>query len=735
MMRILHRWPGILAAALIVVVTLSGAALSVFPALESVTAPTTAETTTVADLAGRVQAAHPGLEKIKRTPSGKIKAYWFEQGEPDNGVIDPATGETVASADKNPVRVWITNLHRSFLLDDTGRVAAALTAGAMLILALSGAVLVARRVGGWRCWFAPLKGGTAGRVHVELARVAVVGLTLSALTALWMSAETFGLIEVTPAEPGIAEATSDAEPIPLSQMPALDDIPVSALRSLSPSDPTRPGDTVAIETATGVGVIDPATGEMINWTEATLLQRISETIYMLHTGKGAAVLGVVLGLMALAAPVMAVTGVLMWWAGRIRQPRLRGTVRANQARTVILVGSEGGSTWGFAVTLARALMQAGQSVHLASMSAFAPERYASAERILVLAATYGDGDAPASAKGFLDKLAAVPEPPATPLTVLGFGDRGFATYCGYAQRVSDEAQARGWGQLMPLDTVDRQSSQDFARWGRDLGAVMGIELELVHEPGRPASHALTLVSRRDYGAEVRSPTAILRFALPRTSLWQRLRGRGFGRFAAGDLIGVVPEGATLPRFYSLASSHRDGFLEIVVRKQPGGVCSGQLMALEPGDTVAAFLRRNQTFKSGKGDAPLVLIGAGTGVAPLAGFIRANTRRRPVHLFFGLRHANSDFMYREEFVDWQGKGRLEHLFTAESRADQPQYVQDVLYIEAAHILHAIRHGGQIMVCGGRSMATGVTQALEDILAPAGVTPAMLKAEGRYVEDVY
>ena len=266
-------------------------------------------------------------------------------------------------------------------------------------------------MGGWRRWFAPLKGGKAGRLHVELARVAVVGLTLSALTALWMSAETFEFIEIAPADPGFAEGTKEAAPMPLAQMPALAGIPVSALRSLSPPDPTWPGDTLAIETATGAGLVDPATGEMLTWAEAGLMQRVSETIYMLHTGEGAALLGLVLGLMALAAPAMAVTGALIWWAGRRGQPRLRGTVRANRADTVILVGSEGGSTWGFAATLGRALMQAGQSVHLAPMSAFNPERYTSAERILVLAATYGDGDAPASAKGSSTGWPRCPRPP------------------------------------------------------------------------------------------------------------------------------------------------------------------------------------------------------------------------------------------------------------------------------------------------------------------------------------
>ena len=41
----------------------------------------------------------------------------------------------------------------------------------------------------------------------------------------------------------------------------------------------------------------------------------------------------------------------------------------------------------------------------------------------------------------------------------------------------------------------------------------------------------------------------------------------------------------------------------------------------------------------------------------------------------------------------------------------------------------------MVCGGREMAAGVGDALASILAPLNLTPLMLKAEGRYVEDVY
>lgn len=735
MIRRLHRWPGLIALALVTLLALSGAALSVFPMAERLTAPQPVAGQSVAELAALVAATHPGLEEIRRAPSGRITAWWFDGGTPGAAIIDPATGADVGSADPNPVERWLTTLHRSLFLDDAGRLVMAAGAAAMLVLALSGAVLVARRMGGWRRWFGRLRGPLAGRLHVEIARVAVFGLGLSAVTALWMTASTFDLVADSAVRPAQPEVVSGQTGFPLNQMAALADVPVSALRKLGFPFEGDAQDVFTLSTDTGTGLIDQGTGVLLTWADLTPLQRVSETIYMLHTGQGAAALGLILGLIALSVPVIGATGALIWVTGLRGRPRLADNAPGGRAQSVILVGSESGSTWGFAATLATALRDAGQAVHIAPMSGFDPARHPRAERYLILAATYGEGDAPASAKGFLDRLARLTKAPSAPLAVLGFGDRSFPAFSAFAEQVDGAARAKGWAALLPMDTVNRQSPQDFARWGRALGQVIGITLELDHQPARPAAERLTLISRRDYGAEVQARMAILRFALPPASLWARLTGQGFARFQAGDLVGILPQGSAAPRVYSLASGSRDGFVEIVVRKQPGGLCSGQLLALEPGERIDAFLRRNPGFHAGRGRAPLILIGAGTGVGPLAGFIRANSRHRPVHLFFGMRHQDSDFLYGDDLAKWQAEGQLARLTTADSRGAQPRYVQDALRAEAAQVAEAIRQGAKIMVCGGRDMAQGVGRALGDILAPMGLTPAMLKAGGRYVEDVY
>lgn len=734
MTRFLHRWAGLLLAILLSLTALSGTALSVFPAIETLRAPAAEDGLSVATLASRVLARHPGLEQLRRAPSGRITAWWFDGNQPGSAVIDPATGLDVAPADPDPLQRWLTRLHRDFLLGEPGRWLAAAGALAMLVLTISGAWLVVRRTGGWRRWFTRLRGPQAGRLHTKIARLAVPGLLLSALTALWMSAQTFELVSVDAGDPDLPAAVSGLPAIAAADLDALKAVAVADLRELGFPAVDDPEDVYTLRTTRGVGYVDPGTGALTVWQDASLGQQVSDTLASWHTGRGAAVLGLLLGLCALGVPVLTLTGVQVWLAGWRARPRLRDNAPAAQADTVVLVGSEGGSTWGFAATLATALRRTGQSVQVAPMSGFAPERFPRAQRYLMLAATYGEGAAPASAAGFLDRLRALPTP-AAPLAVLGFGDRSFPAYCAFAAAVAAAARERGWPELLSFDTIDRQSPQDFARWGRRLGAALGLELELDHQPTPPPTETLTLLSRRDYGAAVGAPMAILRFALPATSGWQRLRGHGFTRFEAGDLLGVVPNGSPIPRFYSLASGARDGFIEIVVRRHPGGLASTQLTDLEPGQTLRGFLRPQPGFHADRTQAPLILIGAGTGVGPLAGFIRNNRSKRPIQLYFGLRDPDSDFLYDRELAQWQREGKLAGLALAASRGATPRHVQNSLRQAAPDVLDAVRQGARVMVCGGREMAGGVADTLADILKPEGLSPAQLKAADRYVEDVY
>ena len=735
MLRMLHKYAGLVSAVLVVVLTLSGVALSVMPAWEKSQTPIMAESNlSVADLAARVSTNFPEVEQIKRAPSGRITAYYFTDGNAGAVVVDPATGKAIADYEFSPTVRWLKNLHRSFFLGDGGRLTAAAGAMAMLVLSVSGLFLLVRRMGGWRHIFAPARGTFSTRLHVDIGRFAMVGLIIAPATAIFMAMGTFDILPQQTANPPFPAEVSGKMGVALADVAALADIPVSQLRSLKFPYVDDPSDVYTLTTDQGEGFIDQGTGVMLAWEDAGSWQKVNEFIYLLHTGQGAWFWGLLLGLMVLGAPVLTVTGVILWWVARRSRPTLPKGVPATRADTIILVGSEGGSTWGFAGTLMSGLIAHGHHVHTTAMSRFDPAKYLKAKQIIVLAATYGDGEAPTSAKGFLDKLAALKQPPRARLAVLGFGDRQFPAYCAFSKQVVVQAEKMGWEPLMEQDTVNRQSAQDFARWGYALGKALGHELELAHVPVQPRTHHLKLVSRRDYGQEVQAPTAILRFALPHNSLVDRLRGRGWKRFEAGDLLGIVPEGANVARLYSLASGTRDGFVEICVRKHPHGLCSGQLFDLEIGGEIEAFIRPNPEFRPAQNRKPVILIGAGTGIGPLAGFARAN-QNRPMQLYFGIRHPESDFLYDKEIRDWQSEGKLSAVNIAASRMQQAAYVQDLLRRDATGLAKLVKNGAQILVCGGRDMAAGVAEVLQEVLAPHGLEPALLKAEGRYLEDVY
>ena len=113
-----------------------------------------------------------------------------------------------------------------------------------------------------------------------------------------------------------------------------------------------------------------------------------------------------------------------------------------------------------------------------------------------------------------------------------------------------------------------------------------------------------------------------------------------------------------------------------------------------------------------------MVGAGTGIAPLMGAIRANSRHRPVHLFFGGRDPASDFLYRDSLHEGLASRRLTTLVTAFSRVRNGGYVQDRIREEAGRLTEMLRQGASVMVCGGDAMAGAVRSEFEAILGSIG-----------------
>jgi sulfite reductase (NADPH) flavoprotein alpha-component len=718
---------------------ISGAVLAVYPALDRLGASVPSGVS-VAVMAERVARHFPGVEQIQRTPSGSLIVYHSANNKTGIDRVDAVSGQGIAPHVPSVVSRWVKQLHRSFFLDTPGRVATGVTALAMLVLCVSGVLLLAKRVGGWRQLVRPLHGSRSQRWHGEVARVAVVGLLLSALTGAYMSAATLGLIsDGTQSEPDFPAATSGGVPAPVSQLSALLATDLADLRELVfPMS----GDTFAVytlRTVQGEGYVDQSTGALLGYRAHSGVREAFELVYKLHTGEGLWQLGLALGLCALGACWLAATGAVVWWQRQRAKPRIPDNSPVQSADTVILVGSENNSTWGFARALHDELLKAGQRVHTAPMNQLSSRHHA-ARNLFILAATYGDGGAPASANQFLARLEGVVANPAARFAVLGFGDHQFPKFCQFAKDVDAAMLTHGWHRALALVTINRQSTQEFARWGVVIGELLGLSLALEHTPTHPRTFTLRLLERIDYGVQEQEPTVVLRFAAGPARKSAGLIQRIFARhrlphFEAGDLAGVMAPGSPMPRFYSLASGASNGIVEICVRKHPGGVCSTYLHGLKPGDCIEAFIQPNPQFRPSSGKAPVILIGAGTGIGPLAGFIRNNTGRHPMYLYWGGRDPESDFLYEPELRDYLADRRLTQLHTAFSRVKDGVRVHNRLMDDADNLRALIQNGGQVLLCGSSAMASNVRLALDDVLAPIGLSVQVLKASGRYREDIF
>ncbi len=732
--RQIHRWLGLVAGSVAVVLGLTGSVLSWDPVQSAWAARPAPGSMSVAQLAAQVMAGTPGAEEIRRLPSGDIVVYAFDQGQAHASRIDPQSGRLLGDYQPSAVMRWFKNLHRSFLLGDAGRIAAALVALAMGLLAITGAMLLARRLGGWKKLFAQVRGTLVQRLHVVTGRVVLAVLLLTSVTALTMSAATFGLVTLdADAEPELTPSTATTADLPAAQLPLLRELPVRELRKLNFPAADDPADTWQVTTTRGQGWIDRHSGQTLAWQDAGTAQRINEWAVLLHTGQGAWVWALVLGLVGLSIPLFWATGLILWWQMRSQRPRIAHNSAPAQADTLIFVASENGSTWGFAQALHEALVRAGHKVHASGLENF--QVPASARQVVLLAATYGDGQAPAHAARALERIAHAPLTSAR-VAVLGFGDRQFAAFCAYAEALDAALRESGWASLLPLARIHQQSAQEFSRWGEQLAEQLGEPLAIDYRPRLPRTTELELVSRQDYPGGAGEPAAILRFKWPKASWRYRLTGRALPRFAAGDLLAVLAPDSTVPRLYSLASGWRDGFVEICVRRRAGGLCSSYLHGLQPGARIAAFIRPNPAFTLEATRRPVMLIGAGTGVAPLAGFIRGNTGHTPMHLYYGARDPALDYYFEADLQRWLQEQRLASLNTSFSRTPQGGgYVQEALQRDAPRLRELISKGAIVRVCGSQTMARGVAQALDAILATMGLSVQQLKAHGRYAEDTF
>ncbi|WP_186580016.1 assimilatory sulfite reductase (NADPH) flavoprotein subunit [Aquibacillus kalidii] len=236
--------------------------------------------------------------------------------------------------------------------------------------------------------------------------------------------------------------------------------------------------------------------------------------------------------------------------------------------------------------------------------------------------------------------------------------------------------------------------------------------------------------------------------------------RDFGpwKATAADFTNILRK---LPvRLYSIASSLQANPDEVhltigTVRyhahgRDRIGVCSGQISErTEVGDKLSVFVQKTESFKLPENPAtPVVMIGAGTGVAPYRSFLQEREEieaEGDTWLFFGDQHFVTDFLYQTEWQQWLKEGVLTRMDVAFSRDTKEKvYVQHRMAEKSKELYEWLEKGAHVYVCGDeKRMAKDVHNTLISIIEKEGGKSqeeaeafiADMRKQKRYQRDVY
>jgi sulfite reductase (NADPH) flavoprotein alpha-component len=744
--------------------------------------------------------------------------------------FDPYTGEITGAATGDEFFNFILRLHRFLAMGEYGK---QVTAACTLILAffcLSGLYLRwPRKVLSWRTWLT-MDWSRTGRsfnwdLHSVFGTWCLVFYLLFAVTGLTWSYDWFSrgmnlLLGDAPAAeqrrggggrpagnaPQAPSAKADFVAIWESiktaagpelasyniRLPNAGGQPATVFYLLRDSPHPRALNTITLDPASG------KVGAVSRYADKSLGAQLLISNYSLHVGSYFGIVGrVILTVASLMMPLFFITGWLLYLDRRRKKRAIRSARGA-----VVPVTSGDASAWligfasqsGFAEQLAwqtaGQLQATGATVNVQRLADVTEQSLRESRNALFVVSTFGDGEAPDSARGFERKLLGSHlSLESLNYAVLGLGDRQYQHFCGFARRLNVWLAERGGNPLFPALEVDGGDPVTLEQWQRQLGLITGSVPSMPWQT--PTFGNWTLDKRQHLNpGSTGSKVFLLSLKPPSPITWE-----------AGDLVEVMPRNspsavqgfltglgiaagiqvrvgglqepievalasrqlpsnrahlvglhaqalvdALVPlamREYSIASIVQNGVLELIVRQElhPDGslgLGSGWLTEHVPlGGVISLRVRRNSSFHLRDQPAPLILIGNGTGLAGLRSLIRARIAKGQARnwLLFGERNRAYDFHCRSELLHAQASGYLARLDLAFSR-DQPEkiYVQDRLRAAAEELGNWLADGAAIYVCGSlEGMAGGVEAALIEILGAKRVEE--LIEEGRYRRDVY
>lgn len=207
-----------------------------------------------------------------------------------------------------------------------------------------------------------------------------------------------------------------------------------------------------------------------------------------------------------------------------------------------------------------------------------------------------------------------------------------------------------------------------------------------------------------------------------------------------------------PRLYSISSSPlvdatsctvTYGVIDEVAKSGNGryvGVTGSYLSGLTTGDEVLVSVRATNKYfhlPAEISSTPVLMFGAGTGIAPFRGFIQERAQQitagrtlAPAIMYMGCRSSSSDRLYSDEMDKWVKLGAVDirYAFSQESHASEGcKYIQDRVWKEREDVIRLWRAGAKVFVCGGPAVSEGLSDVSQKLLLES------MKSRGQDMSD--
>jgi len=644
-----------------------------------------------------------------------------EEGEDINAYIDPRTGKIIGTPIKKSEFIqWVTALHRSLFLKETGRFFVGLISFILVLIAISGFALVVNRQRGLRNFFSKvIKEYVVQYYHVVLGRLALIPILIIAVSGTYLSLERFNFfMEKSNSEKsGITAAPVSKNKVSVFKNTLLAD--VQKIEFPFSDDPEEYFIIKLKDREIEVNQVSGAVESESLFPMTTLLSNLSLD---LHTGRSNIFWAFVLGIASLNILYFIYSGFAMTL--KRRSSRIKNKYKSEESNLILLVGSENGSSLRFANSIHKQLLAEGHKAFITQLNNYTV--FPKAEHVIIFTSTHGLGDPPSNAGKFLSLVNKIPQNQNVKFSVIGFGSYAYPDFCAYAREIDTLLETQNWTErFLDLQTVNDKSADEFVNWAKLWSQKTGITLSTTPSVYNHVPKGLKKMMVLD--KTVISETDQTFLLTLRTSMRTP--------FASGDLLAVYPANDTKERLYSIGKIK--GNIQLVIKLHPSGLGSGYLYNVEPGSVIKARIINNKAFHFPKKVPVVAMISNGTGIAPFLGMIEENKKKTDIHLYCGFRKETETTLgYKKFAAEMTEKKHLKNFQLAFSREENHYYVMDLIKRDAEFFVNLLKQGGSIMICGSLAMQQDVESVLDSLcLEKTNSSISDYKAKGQVLADCY